>query len=127
MEENKIISEENQKYEEIVEELENKIRSEVDKYQNKEKKANRDFVLEKRKNQENQKYIEDLRRELNHLRSAQAEGDKPKPVAKPVVRPTSSIPNKRYNPQNSTMKRQQTSKVLDKKEEIVQIDESGKS
>ena len=126
MEENKAIAEENQKYEEIVEELENKIRAEVEKYQNREKKLSRDLGLEKRKNQESQKYIEDLRRELNQLRNTIAEGEKPKP-AKPIVRPATSIANKRYTPSQATHKRQQTSKPTDQREETIPNDEIGKS
>lgn len=74
----------------------------------------RDLGLEKRKNQENQKYIEDLRRELNQLRTALAEGEKPKP-AKPIVRPVTSIPNKRYTPNQAANKRQ-ASKPTDQRE-----------
>jgi hypothetical protein len=45
LQQNKQLSDENQKYEEIVEELEEKIKSEVDKYQTREKKLQRDLAL----------------------------------------------------------------------------------
>jgi hypothetical protein len=45
-----------------VESLEEKIKAETEKFQNKEKKLLRDMALEKRKTLENQKHIEDLRR-----------------------------------------------------------------
>lgn len=45
MEQNKQLAEENEKYEEIVESLEEKIKAETDKFQNKEKKLLRDMAL----------------------------------------------------------------------------------
>jgi hypothetical protein len=73
----------------------------MDKAQAREKKLNRDIALEKRKNMENQRFIDDMKKEINTLKIAQAEK---KPVQKTVIRPSSSNPNKRY-PINSQQSR----------------------
>lgn len=62
MEENKALADKNEEYSIIVEELENKIREHMDKTQAREKKLNRDLALEKRKNMESQRFIEDMKR-----------------------------------------------------------------
>ena len=50
IEQNKELGDQNDKFQDIVETLEDKLKSEVQRYQNREKKIARDLQLEKRKN-----------------------------------------------------------------------------
>ena len=93
IEQNKEISDENQKYQDIVESLEDKIKSQNQRYQNREKKLARDLAIEKRKNIEQNKYIEDLRRQLKNTQSNLDQANMKKKVAKPAMRPMTSHPS----------------------------------
>ena len=60
----------------------------------------RDLAIEKRKNIEQNKYIEDLRRELKNTQSNLDQTNMKKKVAKPAMRPMTSHPsNLRSQPQ----------------------------
>jgi len=61
----------------------------------------RDLAMEKRKGLEQQKHIEDLRRQLNSMQSDQAINMKKK-QNKPLIRPTPSHPNAQYSSQTSS-------------------------
>lgn len=91
IEQNRQLSEQNEKFQQIVESLEEKILTESQKYQNKQKKLSRDMAMEKRKGLEQQKHIEDLRRQLKNVQNEQVVNMKKK--SKPIVRPNSSHPN----------------------------------
>ena len=90
MEDNKELNEEKQKYEEIIDALEEKLKTESDRSQAREKKLQRELALEKRRVGEANKHLEDLRKELRSNQAAQAEAMKKKP--KPA-RPQSSHPS----------------------------------
>ncbi len=57
MEENERLVEEGQKYEQIIEGLEERYKNEVERYQNREKKSQRDLASEKRRTLDLQRQV----------------------------------------------------------------------
>jgi len=62
MKANQQLSQENQKYDQIVSNLEEQLKSEIEKYQAKINSLQRNLALEKRRALEHTKYFDDLRK-----------------------------------------------------------------
>jgi hypothetical protein len=76
--------------------LEGRIKSETEKWQAKEKKFIRDLALEKRRTGDQQRCVEDLRKEIKTLQASQNQLIlSSKKTSKTFARPVSSVPQHR--------------------------------
>lgn len=94
VQENKELSESNQKYVEYIEELEDKLKKEAERFKDKETKMQREIALHKRKLNQTIRISDDLRKELRALKqtSQNVEAKKKQAPSRNITRPMTSNP-----------------------------------